>query len=66
MKFMDSLGTAARRVVVVDDNVAANSRGACVSRFTLRASNSLTILSLAAEVPKCPAHPTNDESECYS
>ena len=24
MKFMDSLGTAARRVVVVDDNVAAN------------------------------------------
>ena len=24
MKFMDSLGTAARRVVVFDDNVAAN------------------------------------------
>ena len=24
MKFMDSLGTAARRVVVIDDNVAAN------------------------------------------
>jgi len=37
-----------------------------VSRFALRASNSLTILSLAAEVPKCSAHPTNDELECYS
>ena len=24
MKFMDSLGTAARRVVVIDDNVAAD------------------------------------------